>query len=134
VKVKTNELKGAALDWAVAKAIGKRVGIWPAAHPSVVTIEPSRPQIYDPEKDYEHSSAREFFWSPSTDWAACGPLIEQFGVQFQRVAGEYPAYSWLAGTDSGTAHAHADTHLIAACRAIVAEKLGAEVGIPDELA
>jgi hypothetical protein len=53
VKLKANELTGAALDWAVAKCEG---------------MVPNTPFI---------ASNKEYTFKPSTDWAQGGPIIER---------------------------------------------------------
>ena len=94
-KIKTSELQGAALDWAVAKAVGVDV--------SSTTIP---------------------IYRPSTNWMHLGPLIERHEVEIE-------AGPWSACC--GIKTMHGDTILEAACRAIVAAKLGNEVDVPEEL-
>jgi hypothetical protein len=116
--MKTSELTGAALDWAVAKAeefdadalvqLAKRV----------------------PGKDYGF-----FLTKYSTNWAQGGPIIEREGIGIDQYA-DYPR--WQAFTPapeqpSGQAVCNGDTPLIAAMRCYVASKLGDEVEIPKEL-
>ena len=104
--VKTSELTGAALDWAVAKCdfISVRNG-----------FDDNCPEY-------------------STDWAQGGSIIEREGLtviyrMVERVA-LWTAYNDLMDTpceQGGT------TPLIAAMRCYVASKLGDEVEIPNEL-
>lgn len=98
VEVKTSDLIGPALDWAVAKAIGCR-----------------------------------FLRKWSTDWAQGGPLIDKYKVSIGHVEtrdGEF----WIGSISSrdGTAET-SDGPLVAACRAIVAAKLGDVVQVPSVL-
>lgn len=102
IEVKTAELTGPALDWAVCLAAN--------GFSCQVT------------SDY------------STDWAQGGPLIEEYAVQLEPCAGY-----WVAKTDCRLGSNHyakrdGESPLIAACRAIVAAKLGAVVSVPAELA
>lgn len=131
IEVKTADLIGAALDWAVAKAIGLKlrhqqrdghrqggyhaVGdaygyIWTDTHPN----------------GYVGSS---YGWSPSRCWKDGGPLIDKYEVS---IISQEPGAQPCAWTD-GTAPWHGSTNLIAACRAIVAAKAGEIVWVPKEL-
>ena len=108
--MKTNELRGPALDWAVAKCEGWPMDIW--------YDEDLMPMIRDDEIPE---------WKPSTDWAQGGPIIER-----EKIA------TYLNGDDGWTAEdgwkiATGETPLVAAMRCYVAMKLGDEVEVPDEL-
>ena len=106
--MKTNELTGAALDWAVAKC----EGIETKNYSGALTIR------YDGD-----------WWQPSTDWAQGGPIIERERINVYYDGGEY----WCATTDTGDAPKFGPTPLITAMRCYVASKLGAEIEIPEEL-
>lgn len=113
IKVETIELEGAALDWAVAKAVGL------AAY-----TQPDGP-VYRPDNGEE--------WTPTTDWSQAGPLIDEYDVGLVKM--EYG--DWCAAAYCTEVSAFNDTGptpLIAAMRAIVATKLGAAVEVPTELA
>ncbi|KLU14712.1 phage protein NinX family protein [Xenorhabdus griffiniae] len=118
MKIKTSELTGRALDWAVARVAGLDVIITRFGN-MVVRGMP----------DY----------SPSTDWAQCGPLIEKYEMDVCPVmGGNYCAgLSIIEGAlcpdDYVNIDMHGQTPQIAICRAVVAAQLGAEVEIPDEL-
>jgi hypothetical protein len=110
MKVKTSELTGAALDWAVAKCEG--LDYW---HPE---IGPSQPEY-------------------STDWAQGGPIIEREGVSIRHDQKDARG-AWYAvlGPNrflSPDFEGSDQTPLIAAMRCYVASKLGDEVEIPEEL-
>ena len=124
--MKTNELTGAALDWAVAKCEGfVKIAIWPD-HIGVCR---------------KHSFENQFRWAPSTDWAQGGPIIDR--MQLNRlttnVGGGYTASVkvTLINTDDDAymvwTHGSGPTPLIAAMRCYVASKLGDEIEIPREL-
>ena len=104
MKIKTSELTGAALDWAVAKCEGAING-----------------------NDLDIGFILEGGYSPSTDWAQGGPIIEREGIA---IFIEYPK-DW--GATDGNYRKAGDTPLIAAMRCYVASKLGDEVEIPKEL-
>lgn len=124
--MKTAELKGNALDWAVAKAKG-------------ITVYPSKQGKKWLSKRWMTADYGEFnhrhgtpWWNPSTDWAQGGPIIEREGIT---VAPD-DVEPWCAFIDRGTAEDviySGKTPLIAAMRCYVASKLGEEVEIPDEL-
>jgi hypothetical protein len=113
--MKTSELTGAALDWAVA-LIEK---------PGIVGVRP----------DGKLGAAGNLAFSPSTNWAQGGPIIEREGIGLDQYA-DYPR--WQAFTpapeqQSGQAVCTGPTPLIAAMRCYVASKLGDDVEIPEEL-
>lgn len=118
VEAKVQELSGAALDWAVAKAEGVEISL-AGAHPHAV-VEGRLVGNY----------------APSTDWSQGGPLLEKYHVDLHYPHG-LPGRGWWAqaGTHSQeTPIAAIDaTPLIAACRAIVASVLGPVVSVPKEL-
>lgn len=111
--MKTAELTGAALDWAVAKCEGVEV----------LVIER---QIVHPE-DYE----------PSTKWAIGGPIIEREKIGVTpitvTVGDDRGKRHWFANHEDKTDFQDGPTPLIAAMRCYVASKLGAEVELPKEL-
>lgn len=114
MKIKTSELTGIALDWAVANCEG--IGWWAAEDPSDGLF-----------LDYERMQR----YTPSTDWAQGGPIIELEGIAV------HPCPTWTAryGLNQGGRHFQhtGPTPLIAAMRCYVASKLGDEVEIPEEL-
>lgn len=121
--VKTSELEGAALDWAVAKAIGETNHI--------------ESRWYDDE----NGAAKMAVWCSrqfSYDWAQGGPLIEEYGVKLDPP--RFEGSSFLAGiSEAGSGWSErfemigGSTALIAAMRAIVAAELGETVDVPEEL-
>ena len=117
VEVKTAELKGAALDWAVAKATPQKH--WPVIVAGKVMLD----------TDYDHIP-----YSPSSDWAKCGPLLETQYIELSIGDEEY--WARRASTskyDDERVSYPGSSMLIAACRAIVGEKLGQTVSVPKEL-
>ena len=106
--MKTSELTGAQLDWAVSKCEG--VNYW---H----TLSGSYPPV------------KQAVFAPSTTWAQGGPIIEREGLALDLYA-DYPRWK------SSDAYGHAEygpTPLIAAMRVYAAFKLGDDVGIPEAL-
>jgi hypothetical protein len=111
--MKTSELTGAQLDWAVAKCEG-----------------------LDPFIRGGNIYSGAMRWtSPSTDWAQGGPIIEREGISTA-----YGLITKGSGLWSATNDVWGDnwmisgpTPLIAAMRCFVASKLGDGVDIPKEL-
>ena len=112
--MKTSELQGAALDWAVAKC--ER---WVAG----TNDEDLVSFVLESSPDEMH------FW-PSTDWAQGGPIIEREGITVRR----YTDALWDASMGRLDYVADGPTPLIAAMRCYVASKLGEEVEVPHGLA
>ena len=115
IEVKTAELIGPALDWAVAKGEGLQ------------------PEHGWPELDIFMAARAGGFHRYSTDWAQGGPLIEKndWALPYRATArahlGKYEACT------PGGFPRNGGTPLIAACRAIVAANLGDVVSVPAEL-
>lgn len=116
-KIKTRELQGVALDYAVAQCELTR-------------------------KDYRERGLlvhRIGYGQPmppySTGWNQGGPIIEREKIMtnyihsLAHLKNEFPKGYWCA---NGNFRSH--TPLIAAMRCYVASKLGEEVEVPDELA
>ena len=117
-KIKTSELTGAALDWAVAKCEeGEELAKgW---HPHT----------------WERGGQRELRavpYAPSTDWAQGGPIIEQEAITVSQ-GSPVLGLEWMACDRGSSCIQHGPTYLIAAMRCYVASKLGDEVDVPEEL-
>jgi len=115
--MKTSELTGAALDWAVQQCEGAR-------------------------KDIDFVWWTDDHYTPSTDWSQGGPIIEREGITLGRTeqksyVGQPPWVSYLLEhlfmDEYEHEYQHGDTPLIAAMRCYVASKMGDEVEIPKEL-
>ena len=112
MKVKTSELTGAALDWAVATASG------------ITKFDPCGVAwVQNPRE--EHFVMQ---FQPSTDWSQGGPIIELEKIE-TRHDGRQSWCTWMNKVGA----MHGPTPLIAAMRCFVASKLGDEVEMPDEL-
>lgn len=130
MKIQTTELTGRALDWAVAKAtsavmfnedceFGQKYGwlVRTGGDPCVITGLPV----------YVWIALAGF--KPTTNWAQLGPLVSEH-INYYANIGIEPNFHqcrcgpiWAAGTSLE----------IAACRAIVAAKLGDTVDVPEVL-
>lgn len=113
--MKTSELTGAALDWAVAKCEG-------------ITEDIQHWCLYD---DYMTSIGTDIRFSPSTNWAQGGPIIEREEISLRDPCSVNMGDDWEAVC--GGYHRNGPTPLIAAMRCYVASKLGDEVEIPEGL-
>lgn len=126
VAVAIAELSGAALDWAVAKAVGDDVTVMPGMT----------------WKSYHVWTAGTFQrYSPTTDGARGMPLLHKHAVASE------PADAWQeygnnwqatcittrADADHSFYHQQGDTPLIAGMRAIVGAILGDTIEVPSEL-
>lgn len=115
LKIKTAELTGAALDWAVAKCEG--LGLGPKGF--VVYYHEGQPAM----------------WQPSTNWAQSGPIIERecLSIECTRTNNTL-GIRWAADSSlKDYCTQFADNPLIAAMRCYVASKLGDEIEIPKEI-
>jgi hypothetical protein len=114
--MKTSELTGAQLDWAVAKCEGINLhhAIQPHGYLEILFNEANGGDVF----------------TPSNDWAQGGPLIDRENITWdgqaatlcRHVKGKYPKWS-----------EYGPTPLIAAMRCYVASKLGDTIDIPKEL-
>jgi hypothetical protein len=144
MQVKTRELTGAALDWAVAQCEGATSG----SHDTVVTYWV---KLNGKDRALSGGWADSQNYQPSTDWAHGGPIIERTGISVRPprdVMGANgcvimtKAAGWFATTyttypDGDTlpgVSANGATALQAAMRCYVAAQLGDTVTIPAELA
>lgn len=125
MKIKTSELSGVSLDWAVAQVVGVEVAMRYGRELAMVHDRGGIKLI---------ESIRSVY-SPSTNWSQGGPLIERFKLclmQTYSYDGFAAVKEWHCG-DAISWHPRGETMLIAACRAIVAAKLGDEVDVPEGL-
>lgn len=124
--MKTYELYGRALDWAVSRVEGVAL-----VDGCIFTKDPFDEQI---------------LFSPSTDWSQGGPIIHRericLAMSFVGSYGEgsfaeptaWSAYIHKVGGPINPPRYEGPTPLVAAMRAFVASKLGEYVDVPDELA
>lgn len=105
MQVKTRELKGSDLDYAVSLC-------------EDVTFSPLR-------------SSRHYY-APSTNWVHGGPLIERNGISVIRPENKDGKPVWAAVQGYSKA-IEGPTPLIAAMRCLVYAKLGDKVEMPEEL-
>ena len=128
MKIKTSELKGSALDWAVAKCEG-------GYDLRLVSTYGTKTAWQYTMRDEEDNLRADHFYladtSYSTDWQLGGPIIEREDIAVWPDAEEG---GWFASSGGGRGTDYkGPTPLIAAMRCYVASKLGDEVEVPDEL-
>jgi hypothetical protein len=114
--MKTSELTGLALDWAVTAI----------ENPDALKygVEDWRSRRRHDVKD------GEFLFRWSSSWAQGGPIIEREGIRLHRSH----TGDWWAGAESEPHKPiSGPTPLIAAMRCYVASRLGEEVDVPEEL-
>ena len=136
--MKTSELTGAALDWAVAKCLKLKVTFdsWGVCYIGKIQRDESGLGYPAP-------------FEPSDNWAQGGPIIEREGIDLQCHLGYWASSLWpnkpttvtpvnaakyRIGRIKLSIRANGPTPLIAAMRCYVASKLGDEIDIPEELA
>jgi len=113
--IKTSDLTGPALDWAVAKCEGFEMRAW---------------------RTYKRLNRVDF----STQWDLAGPIIERECIDLESfgAASEHPKNpdGWDAVIYLRDEHVSATgpTPLVAAMRCYVASKMGEYVEVPEELA
>ncbi len=114
--MKTAELQGAALDWAVAKCEGIAV--------EYVDDEITKCLLQKPSGRY----------APSTNWAQGGPIIERERISIRPDTGSSLFRAFVIRPPDGLSNRHiGQTPLLAAMRCYVASKLGDEIELPEEL-
>lgn len=121
MRVKTKDLNGLALDWAVMSIEFKRLQ---------EKGEYIKPWVLERHRGGDPCGA------PSVLWAQCGPIIEREGLNLQTSLGE-----WVASTpkaveiDGGRKYCFASGHtpLVAAMRCYILSILGDTVDIPDNI-
>lgn len=113
--MKTNELIGPALDWAVAKCDKENL-----------------PFISKDGRVFCQATNNYGYYSPSTVWSQGGPIIERESIE---VTPCEDMESWASAVvfRQGVETQYGPTPLITAMRCYVASKLGDEVDIPEEL-
>lgn len=121
--MKTSELTGVALDWAVAKCEGA-TDFW------FDTVATHWVKLDGKDRALRYGWAQSYL--PSTEWTLGGPIIEREGFELCRLESSAFGIEWRAQIDCDCRF-YGPTPLIAAMRCYVASKLGDEVEIPQEL-
>ncbi len=114
MKIKTADLIGDALDWAVCEAENRHLGM-------------EQFSFFAPVEEGQPPN------SPSTNWAQGGPIIDRERIWLAECSGAWSARPALNFDRVERPEIWATTALIAAMRCYVVAKLGDEVDIPEEL-
>ncbi len=138
--LKTSELDGTALDWAVATAQGRKeiriFSAWRESDRGWIEVR------FNPEP-----KAQTARFDPSQDWSYGGPIIDREKITTIRVGHDDDGHAIWGATTLLCNRSHdlygygvdeltqfGPTPLIAAMRCFVESKLGAEVDVPESLA
>lgn len=113
MEIRTSELTGKALDYAVALTEG------------VECDEHNEPIWFDADG----LEAPRVTYSPSTNWAHGGPIVDRADIRIRGIVGGYSAWTKKTVPRLLTG----PTMLVAAMRAHVFAELGEEVDIPEWL-
>ena len=124
--MKTSELQGAALDWAVATCEGA-TDFW------FDTVATHWVKLHGEDRALRYGWAQSYL--PSTDWAQGGPIIEREEIALEPMTHDKFGDGWLATRVEGPAVCmeFGPTMLIAAMRCYVVGILGDEVEVPNEI-
>lgn len=130
-QVKTSELYGPALDWAVGIAQG-----W-ITYPTD-SIERGSVFHCEPEDAPFGRTVEVKSFKPSTKWEQGGPIIEREGIELRPARFGAPGWTaWTLDTATKTQARNigksGSSALLAAMRCYVASKLGDTVEIPEGL-
>ena len=146
MKVKTSDLIGPALDWVVAVAKGMEPKFFTEdeayrayvmertlKHDDYVSVLRPNNRITPLAKfaGYNDGVCWKDTFSPSTDWAHGGPIIEQENFKLDPRKGQWEATIWNEAEMQNPAYG--PTILIATMRCFCCSKLGDVVDIPEEL-
>lgn len=139
MRIKTSELNGKALDWAVATIEGRTIRrdpmaindksywIWeetPSGHGGIILSKSVYLQIGPGAK-----------YSPSTNWEQAGPIMEK--AEIDTFMEQHDLKIWAAEiyySPKGYVRTRGSTKINAAMRCFVASKVGETVEIPGDLA
>jgi hypothetical protein len=120
MKLKTETLTGKALDWAVAKIQGE------------LPLDNTPLGLKEPPGQF----SEENIYSPSTNWAIAGPIIEAEKLTlgyFGAPGAKAPCSSRFDDDGKHLNMEFGSTVLQAAMRCFVASRLGPVVDVPEEM-
>jgi hypothetical protein len=134
--MKTSDLTGPALNWAVGVAQGKQwkndpdLGMHHTEHPHP---DQRANMLLFPIGWWKMDDWSCEVYSPSSDWSQGGPIIEREVIELN--IHDHMTMEWIATRREGSSvsEERGPTPLVAAMRCFVASKLGDEVDIPEEL-
>lgn len=121
--MKTSEVIGLPLDWAVMKIEG-RILVQTIGGGLLVNGR------HEDGRELPEDWQMTFMWHPSTSWSQGGPIIEREQISIWTVGAVIT--DWRAEHPAGGT-AYGLTPLVAAMRCFVASQLGDEIDVPEEL-
>lgn len=142
-KVDASQLTGAALDWAVAKALGYTIFManhdcgpycWPgnghlaaltSQHTVIIVGVTGHISIEGPDNVET--------WQPTTKWCQCGPLITRYLIELSHELVGNDKSVWYGHSDMLDEWYSANSPTEAVCIAAVITMLGKSVEVPAEL-
>jgi hypothetical protein len=131
MKIKTAELSGKALDWAVAVSQGGG-GLW------FDTVGTHWIKLNGKDRALSGGWSDSQNFQPSKDWRDGGPIIDMAAINLGTQRNEpgfrpHPDRMWHAQTNQRVYVGYGPTPLVAAMRCFVCARLGQEIDVPDEL-
>ena len=114
MKIKTSELTGAALDWAVATCEG-----YDTAFTSAGDVIIFREDVTD-------------YFDPHRNWGWGGPIIERERISIRQWTNVPIVHAYMPHDDAPWA-SDGTSPLVAGMRCYCSSKLGDEVDVPEEL-
>lgn len=142
IEVKTADLIGPALDWAVSAVEGVKIKInLPYRAPAGNVFGVPSLECVGSTDDRGYA----LDWAPSTDWSQGGPLIDKYELLIEPpvrgvegISGvEWSSRLYTDPNDHDQEFEYYEmsgpTALVAACRVIIDAKLGETVQVPAEL-
>ena len=129
MKIKTADLIGPTLDFAVANREGEDVVAWYTTDREAYFVVLAYAFV-DKERMTTYPDPEETYY-PSSHWAQGGPIIDSSGICINSDVEGY-GEDWEAHMPGQNSFS-GPTPLIAAMRCYVASKLGDTVEIPEEL-
>ena len=114
MKIKTKDLTGAALDWAVATCEGYDTAF--ASAGDVIILREGVTDYFDPHRN----------------WGWGGPIIERERISIRQWTNVPLVHAYMP-QDNAPWLSDGTSPLIAAMRCLAAAKLGDEVDVPEEL-
>ncbi|UXZ43553.1 DUF2591 domain-containing protein [Pseudomonas soli] len=124
IEVKTADLAGEALGWAVGIAEGL----------DLILVPPEYGNPWRVFARYQGQATENTKrYNPWEDWSLGGPLIERHMVSLHCPQSTDDVWAGWVITDKDEFCQAGESALIAACRAIAAAKIGATAHVPKEL-
>lgn len=124
MKVQVESLRGVALDWAVAKALGLDFRVSTYTKPGFLAL-------FTKKHDFLAISVNGQRYYPSSNWNQGGPLLHAHRISISPVGSIWSAYS--ADSTPMVEQYSASHPLEAGMRVIVEVLLGVEIEVPNEL-